>query len=75
MLVTLQALWGDYTDYGYVYAMANAIASQLGWETDPLVSAENDNMDACFRQNPEAITLLYPVFTECYATDKIVQYA
>ena len=34
VLATLHTLWGDYTDYGYVYAMANVIAEQLGRQTD-----------------------------------------
>ena len=46
VFVTLQTLWGDFTDYGYVYAMSNAIASHLGWETDDLLNVENDAMDS-----------------------------
>ena len=82
VLVTLQTLWGDYTDYGYVYAMSNVIAYQLEWETDtgwkinPSETIEIDNVDACFRSHPEAISLLYPVFTQRYtAADKTDKYA
>ena len=75
ILVTLQALWGDYTDYGYVYAMANAIASHLGWKTDALQIAEPSAMDAFFCENPEALHLLYPAFTVRYATEKTIGYS
>lgn len=75
VLVTLQALWGDFTDYGYVYAMANAIASQLGWETDALEKAEDSAMDVFFCENTEALNLLYPAFTELYATEETIRYS
>ena len=75
VLVTLQALWGDYTDYGYVYAMANAIASQLGWKTDAAEPAEQSAMDTFFCANPRALDLLYPAFTARYATEETVRYS
>lgn len=75
VLVTLQALWGDYTDYGYVYAMANSIASYIGWETEALETAEKSAMDAFFCENPQALNLLYPAFTERYATEETVKYS
>ena len=75
VLVTLQALWGDFTDYGYVYAMANAVAAQLGWETDAVILAEQGAMDEFFCQNPQALNLLYPAFTELYATEETVWYS
>jgi len=75
VLVTLQALWGDYTDYGYVYAMANAIALHLGWETEVLEVAENSARDAFFCENPQALNLLYPAFTERYAKKETIRYS
>ena len=75
VLVTLQALWGDYADYGYVYAMANAVASHLGWETDALEAAEDSAMEAFFCENPRALNLLYPAFTELYATEETIRYS
>ena len=75
VLVTLQALWGDFTDYGYVYAMAGGIASYLGWETDALETTESSAMDAFFCENTEALNLLYPSFTKLYATEKTVTYS
>ena len=75
VLVTLQALWGDYTDYGYIYAMSNAIASQLGWKTDVLQTAEQSAMAAFFCENPLALNLLYPAFSVRYATEETVWYS
>ncbi len=75
VLVTLQALWGDFTDYGYVYAMADTIASQLGWETAALEAAEDSAMDAFFCENTEDLNLLYPSFTELYATEETMKYS
>ena len=75
VLVTLQALWGDFTDYGYVYAMANAIAAHLGWETEALEPAEHAAMDAFFCENPQALNLLYPAFTARYATEETIRYS
>lgn len=75
VLVTLHALWGDFTDYGYVYAMANAIAAQLGWQTDALETAEASSMDAFFCENTKALHLLYPAFTKLYATEETVRYS
>lgn len=75
VLVTLQALWGDYTDYGYVYAMSNAIADHLDWQTDACEPVERTAMDAFFSGNPDAINLLYPGFTTVFASEEIVNYS
>lgn len=72
VLVTLQAVWGDYTDYGYVYAMSNAIADELGWQTDSVPAFEQETADLFFAANPEAINLLYPTFTDKLATEETV---
>ena len=72
ILVTLQALWGDYTDYGYVYAMANSIASELGWQTDEVPDVDEKAMAAFFAENPEAINLLYPTFTTRFSSEETV---
>lgn len=73
VLVTLQALWGDFTEYGYVYALANAIAEQLRWQTEPVSPIERASMDAFFSENPAAINLLYPSFTVKYASEETVK--
>ena len=74
VLVTLQAIWGDYTDYGYVYAMANAIAGEIGWQTDGATSIDNASLDEFFTENPDAIHLLYPTFTTKFASENTVDH-
>ena len=73
VLVTLQAIWGDYTDYGYVYAMANAIARELGWQADDVPSIDNASLDEFFAENPGAVHLLYPTFTTEFASEETVK--
>ena len=72
VLVTLQTIWGDYTEYGYVYAMSNAIAKELGWQTDSVPSIGKDALDAFFVENPDVINLLYPTFTTKFASEETV---
>lgn len=72
VLITLQTLWGDYTDYGYLYAVSNTIAAHLGWQTDALEEVEQNALDTFFTENPEALNLLYPCFTEAYASEETV---
>ena len=72
VLVTLQTVWGDYTDYGYVYAMANAVAGELGWQVDTALSIEKEAADRFFTENPQVIQLLYPTFTTLFASEETV---
>ena len=72
VLVTLQTVWGDYTDYGYVYAMSNAIAGEMGWQTDPVPAIGKDALDAFFGENPNVINLLYPTFTDKFASEETI---
>ena len=72
VLVTLQTAWGDYVDYGYVYALSNAIAAELGWTTDSIPAYDQDTMDAFFIGNPDAINLLYPTFSTQFASAETV---
>ncbi len=73
VLVTLQTIWGDYVDYGYVYAMSNAIASDLSWQTDSTVSLEKAAMASFFTENPNVMNLLYPTFSTKFASEETVQ--
>lgn len=75
VLVTLQAVWGDYTDYGYVYAMSNAIARELGWQADSVPAFEQKTADLFFTANPEAIHLLYPAFDNRFASEESVSHS
>lgn len=72
IMVTLQSLWGDYTDYGYVWALSNAIAREMGWETESAASIDQAALDDFFAANPEAVNLLYPSFTTQYASQETV---
>lgn len=75
VLVTLQALWGDYTDYGYVYAMSNAIAETLDWQMEAVPAVEEDTLDTFFMENPVAIHLLYPTFTAKFSSEEMAAYS
>lgn len=72
VLVTLQTLWGDYTDFGYVYAVSNAIAERLGWQTDVIDSVDKNLLSSFFLANPSAVNLLYPCFTSRFASEETV---
>lgn len=71
VLVTLQTLWGDYTDYGYVYAMSNAIAEALDWKTEAVPAVDTDVLDSFFAENPAAVHLLYPTFTAKFSSEEM----
>ncbi|MBP3378449.1 MAG: hypothetical protein J6L96_06850 [Clostridia bacterium] len=75
VLATLGALWGDYTDYGYIYAMSNAIAAHLGWEADNIMDIADELLPAYFIENPDALNLQYPCFTEEFADSDTVNYS
>ena len=72
VLVTLQTVWGDYTDYGYVYAMANAIADELEWKVDSAPVVDKALLDNFLIENPDVINLLYPTFTTRFASQETV---
>lgn len=72
VMVTLQTLWGDYIDYGYIWALSNAIAGEMGWETDLIPAMEETALDTFFVENPAAVYLLYPSFTTEYASEETV---
>ena len=72
VLATLHTLWGDYTDYGYMYAMANVIAEQLGWQTNSKIDIEPAVMKEFFSNNPKAIDLQYPCFSSEFASEETV---
>lgn len=73
VLITLQTLWGDYTDYGYLYALANTIAEHFGWQTDSIEEVDQSALNSFFIANPVALNLLYPCFTTDFATDETVR--
>lgn len=72
VLITLQTLWGDFTDYGYLYAVANVVADRLGWQVDVGEELEQTALDTFFVENSIALNLLYPCFTTTYASEETV---
>lgn len=59
ILTTVQTVMGDYTNYGYLYALANHIAGELGWSQD---STPSESAIA----TPELLNLVYTCFDETY---------
>lgn len=58
VLTTLQTALGDYVNYGYLYALANRIAGELGWEREQVTGGAVET--------PELLNLVYPCFDEAY---------
>lgn len=66
--VTLQALWGDYTSYGYLFALSNRIAAALGWAQDAPEAVDSAALRQFFCDHPAALCLEYPFFSPEYAS-------
>ncbi len=62
VFTVVQACLGDYTNYGYLYALSNHIAAQIGWACDETPAAD----EAVFADDPSLINLVYPCFSEKY---------
>lgn len=60
VLTTLQAALGDYTNYGYLYALADLTAGELGWEQEKVSGAG--------QLTGSLLNLVYPCFDEAYTT-------
>lgn len=61
-LTTLQAALGDYTNYGYLYALSNHAAGELGWAEDQGAGADA----GAAVSSPALLNLVYPCFDEAY---------
>lgn len=59
-LTTIQVVFGDYTNYGYLYALANETAGELKWEREKVTASET--------VTPELLNLVYPCFDEAYTS-------
>jgi len=68
-LTTLQTVLGDYTNYGYLYALADSIASGLDWTRDE-VSPE---MATGFKYRAELLNLVYPCFDDFYTSKNNIE--
>ena len=65
-LTTVQASCGDYTNYGWLYALANDIAGELGWTQD---SVEDQGTPA----KGSLLNLVYPCFSGDYAAEEEIE--
>ncbi len=68
ILTTIQLLEGDDVLYGYAYAKANALAGELGWETDSVIVFSEEEIREFAAADPGRMTLIYPCFIEPYST-------
>lgn len=62
VLTTIQVCLGDYTNYGYLYALSNRIATDLQWICDD-APLKNEKV---FVDNPSLLNLVFPCFNEKY---------
>lgn len=63
VLTTLQVALGDYTNYGYLYALANNIAVKLNWEED---TVSKEATTERLSNNSDLLNLVYLFFDETY---------
>ena len=61
-LTTLQLALGDYTNYGYLYARADCLADELGWQRDGTEDPDAARIDGVL------LNLVYPCFDEFYTS-------
>lgn len=61
-LTTVQLAKGDYTNYGWLYAISDDLAAQLGWTRDETADADTGNIDGTL------LNLVYPCFDEFYTS-------
>ncbi|MBQ7874998.1 MAG: hypothetical protein IJ306_07575 [Oscillospiraceae bacterium] len=59
-LGTVLAVLGDFTNYGYAYALADNLAAKLGWEQDTPAAADI----SVFAAEPAMLNLNYACFSE-----------
>ena len=64
ILSMLKLRYGDYSNYGYLYAMADQIAHKLKWTSDEVQELDLD----VIRNNPNLLNLGYIYFDEKYVT-------
>lgn len=69
VLTTLQLCYGDYTNYGYLYALANHVAGQLKGDKEE-TSALSETI---FRDDPSLLNLVFPCFSEKYSDAQTVK--
>ncbi len=65
-LTTVQAALGDYTNYGYLYALSNIIAADLGWKQDEISKSASGE---ALSENTRLLNLVYPCFDTQYTDE------
>ncbi|MGN0629639.1 MAG: hypothetical protein ACI4IW_08445 [Oscillospiraceae bacterium] len=65
-IATVLTIFGDFTNYGYCYALANDLSAQLGWETEETAELDME----VFAAEPALFNLSYPCFTELCSTEE-----
>ena len=75
VLTTIQLLEGDDIRYGYAFAKANAIAEELGWQTDPIQIFSEEAIQEFASADPGRMSLVYPCYIEPYSTTQQVEIA
>ena len=68
ILTTIQVCKGDYTNYGYLYALSNQVAEELKWTCDD-VTVKNAKV---FEEDSSLLNLVYPCFAEKYSDNDII---
>lgn len=63
VLTTIQVCKGDYTNYGYLYALSNRIAEELKWSCDDAIVED----EMVFVKDSSLLNLVYPCFAEKYS--------
>lgn len=74
VLTTLQTIYGDYINYGYLYALSNYIALELSWGSEN-VKVTDETLVQFFKDNNPYLSLTYPCFTEKYSDTGAIQYS
>lgn len=64
VLTTIQVSFGDYTNYGYLYALANHIAEDLEWQQDAVDEVSADGIV----NDSSLLNLVYTCFDEAYTS-------
>ena len=63
--LTLEALLGEYTNYGYIYALSNHICNQLSWPNDSDTQVDINVLN----NKPYLLNLNYPSFSKDYVDE------
>lgn len=71
LLVTIQNAMGQFTNYGYLYALSQAVAEELGWSAENTTEYTKQELLALFSGDPQLLNLVYPAFLEDYFFEKV----